>query len=230
MTRWRCRMNRWLCLLTTLLLLAALAVGCGSESSTIQSATSTDAVLTTAAGSSGGSTTTTFYQPWVGPHETVTESDSTVPTDSSASTNTTVTVPIPGLEAYGAKMKAWIENFPSGFWSLSSPPVDPSAADDRMNASQQEIDAWRRSADQLKNYIGGLKDVTPPSQLSAAHADFIAGWEKFVQYFDELVKAIEQKNQSALSDADVTFWDALDLIKRADLVIGNALGYSLLPL
>jgi hypothetical protein len=232
--------------LAALPLLTALVVGCGNQVSRAESTASAETVSSSATVSLTEPTSSTSAAsspatvsprgevagapfPWSGPYATVTESDSTVSTSTVAPTETTTTAPIPGLVDYGSKMKTWVDNLPQGSWGLFNRPGDIYAGADPMNASTQELAAFRALIDRLDTYIANLEAIKPPSALSAAHADFVASWRTVVRYTNQLFQAVAEKNGSAFADAESTLWEAVDLIQRADAVIGNALGYSLLP-
>jgi len=215
---------RFLWLTTVLALVAVLAVGCGSESGPAESVTSaarapaTQAVSTTAGSPESDSIGDSF--PWSGPYATVPD-----PAD------TSVTEPISGLGEYATAMRALKDEYTPRF-AIDMDSTDftdflHAAVDDPMNATQAEIDAWKEFGDLVEGYASDLKDIEPPEELSAAHAGLATGWEMIAQYCDQSLQAIQDKDSSALLEAEQTRSDAEILMFASDETwpVGNAIGF-----
>ena len=209
---------------TVLFLVAVLAVACGSESSSTHSPTNgtspTMQAVSTTAGESSGDNATGDSFPWSGPYATIPD-----PAD------TAVTEPISGLEEYATAMRALKDEYKPKF-AIDSNNVGfmdflRGVVADPMNATQEEIDAWKEFGDLVDDYASDLKDIEPPEELSAAHAGLVRGWEMIAKYCDQSLQAIQDKDSSALAGAERTRSDAEILMFASDETwpVNNAIGF-----
>lgn len=156
--------------------------------------------------------------------------DSSEPVTSStggagAATTTVITSGGGDLDAYRAEMREWVDKHEA---ELTSAAGALDSIEDPTAASEEEAEAVRTFAGLMDDVVKDLGAIEPTSELSSAHADFLASLEGMANGLDQMAGAMESKSMTDFFTAMTTMAADSEKGAAAQAVLEEALGFSLL--
>jgi hypothetical protein len=128
------------------------------------------------------------------------------------------------LETYRAEMQAWLNKYETDLTTAANA-LD--SLEDPTNASEEQIEAVKGFANLMDDVVKDLGDIKPTSDLSSAHADFLASLESMAKGLDQVVGALEKKSVADFMSAFTTIAATSEKGAAGQATLEEALGFSL---